>query len=75
MGGRDVGGRRRTKGGFLLESEMQIGPLFIGWRCIGEYDRIAYNLEPWWAGWEALQLDWNGRGAMIVARPRSGVEL
>lgn len=54
---------------------MQIGPLFIGWVRLEESDRIAHDLEPWPCGWEGLHVEWNGRGAMIVARPRSGVEL
>lgn len=54
---------------------MQIGPLFIGWRPMDESDRIIMGLADWHAGWECLRVEWNGRGAMIVARPRAGVEL
>ena len=54
---------------------MKIGPLMIGWRPIDDRERIELGLEPWLPGWEGFTVNWNGRGMMIVARPREGVEL
>lgn len=31
------------------------------------------DLEPWPAGWEALCVEWNDHGVMLMARPRKRV--
>lgn len=52
---------------------MKIGPLSIGWARLPESDRLAMGLEPWPAGWEALCVEWNDHGVMLMARPRKHV--
>lgn len=52
---------------------MKIGPLFIGWESLPESDRIDLGLDPWPEGWEALCVEWNDHGVMIVTRPRKSV--
>ena len=48
---------------------MKIGPLLIGWCPITERERIDFGLDPWIHGWEALCIEWNGRGFTTVMRP------
>ncbi len=48
---------------------MKLGPLSIAWERLTESERIDMGLDPWPGGWEALSVEWNHHGIMILARP------